>query len=215
MPGGPPGRDAALVTCTFLEADDPAGACERLMLEALADLKARGFPAVEAFALRYPEEVRGARPLRRPPHALRPRLPRAPRLLPRCAPRARSPCCASRSAVSLPPMIRIALDISAGSDLYRKLNSFCADCLVGEQKSPSTAALFLECRSIPPAYPPLKIPMATFLLSYVPIGVLCYKCRVSLIRVSPSLMVVAMALGAGDSGRCHWWLYIQCMRRAA
>jgi hypothetical protein len=57
MPAGPPGRDAALVTCTFLEAADPAGACERLMLEALADLKARGFRAVEAFALRYPEEV--------------------------------------------------------------------------------------------------------------------------------------------------------------
>jgi hypothetical protein len=57
LPAGPPTRDAALVTCTFLEAADPAGACERLMLEALADLKARGFRAVEAFALRYPEEV--------------------------------------------------------------------------------------------------------------------------------------------------------------
>ncbi|MEZ0283939.1 MAG: hypothetical protein ACAH79_01735 [Thermoleophilia bacterium] len=57
LPAGPPGRDAALVTCTFLEARDPAGVCERLMLEALADLKARGYPAVEAFGLRYPEEV--------------------------------------------------------------------------------------------------------------------------------------------------------------
>jgi hypothetical protein len=57
LPAGPPGRDAALLTCTFLEASDPAGACERLVLEALADLKARGFPAVEAFSLRYPEEV--------------------------------------------------------------------------------------------------------------------------------------------------------------
>jgi hypothetical protein len=57
LPAGPPGRDAALVTCTFLEGRDPAGACERLMLEALADLKARGFPAVETFSLRYPEEV--------------------------------------------------------------------------------------------------------------------------------------------------------------
>jgi hypothetical protein len=57
LPAGPPGRDGALITCTFLEATDPAGACERLVLEALADLKARGFPAVEAFALRYPEEV--------------------------------------------------------------------------------------------------------------------------------------------------------------
>jgi hypothetical protein len=50
LPAGPPTRDAALVTCTFLEARDPAGACERLMLEALADLKARGYPAVEARA---------------------------------------------------------------------------------------------------------------------------------------------------------------------
>jgi hypothetical protein len=57
LPAGPPARDAALVTCTFLEARDPAGACERLMLEALADLKARGYPAVEAFGLRYPAEV--------------------------------------------------------------------------------------------------------------------------------------------------------------
>jgi hypothetical protein len=57
LPAGPPSRDAALVTCTYLEADDPAGACERLMLEALADLKARGAAAVEAFGLRYPEEV--------------------------------------------------------------------------------------------------------------------------------------------------------------
>jgi hypothetical protein len=57
LPAGPPGRDHALVTCTFLETDDPVGACERLMLEALADLKARGFPAVEAFSLRYPDEV--------------------------------------------------------------------------------------------------------------------------------------------------------------
>jgi hypothetical protein len=58
LPAGPPGRDAALVTCTFLDGEDPAGACERLMLEALADLKARSVVAVEAFALTYPEEVR-------------------------------------------------------------------------------------------------------------------------------------------------------------
>ena len=46
---GRPARPATprLVTCTFLEGDDPAGACERLMLEALADLKAprRGRPS--------------------------------------------------------------------------------------------------------------------------------------------------------------------------
>jgi hypothetical protein len=57
LPGGPPGRDAALVTCVFLEGDDPAGAAERLMLEALADLKARAATAVEAFGVRYPESV--------------------------------------------------------------------------------------------------------------------------------------------------------------
>lgn len=57
LPAGPPGRDAALITCAYLDADDPVGTCERLVLEALADLKARDVPAVEAFALRYPEEV--------------------------------------------------------------------------------------------------------------------------------------------------------------
>ncbi|MCU0306447.1 MAG: hypothetical protein MUE51_01510 [Thermoleophilia bacterium] len=57
LPAGPPARDAALVTCVFLADDDAPGACERLMLEALADCKARGFRAVEAFGLRYPDEV--------------------------------------------------------------------------------------------------------------------------------------------------------------
>ena len=57
LPAGPPSRDAALVTCTFLEGEDPAGSCERLLLEALADLKARGVAAVEAFALAYDDEV--------------------------------------------------------------------------------------------------------------------------------------------------------------
>lgn len=57
LPSGPPGRDAALITCAFLAGEDPAGACERLFLEALADLKARGLPAAEAFALGYPDEV--------------------------------------------------------------------------------------------------------------------------------------------------------------
>ena len=57
LPAGPPSRDAALLTCVYLAADDPGGACERLLLEALADLKARGVAAAEAFALRYPDEV--------------------------------------------------------------------------------------------------------------------------------------------------------------
>lgn len=55
LAAGPPGRDAALVTCCYLEGDDPEGACERLLLGALADLKAQGIRAVEAFALRHDE----------------------------------------------------------------------------------------------------------------------------------------------------------------
>ena len=57
LPAGPPSRDAALVTCTFLEGEDPEGSCERLLLEALADLKARDAVAVEAFALTYDDDV--------------------------------------------------------------------------------------------------------------------------------------------------------------
>jgi hypothetical protein len=57
VPAGPPTNDAALVTCVFLEGDDLAGSCERLLLEALADLKTRRLSAVEAFALNYPDEV--------------------------------------------------------------------------------------------------------------------------------------------------------------
>ncbi len=60
LPAGPPSRDAALVTCTFLEGEDPAGSCERLLLEALADLKAREVAAVEAFALAYDDDVPAA-----------------------------------------------------------------------------------------------------------------------------------------------------------
>jgi hypothetical protein len=52
LPAGPPDAGAALITCVFLEGEDPVGTCERLLLEALADLKARRFHAVEAFALR-------------------------------------------------------------------------------------------------------------------------------------------------------------------
>ena len=38
-------------------ADDLPGAAERLMLEGLADLKARGRPAVEAFAILHPDDA--------------------------------------------------------------------------------------------------------------------------------------------------------------
>jgi ribosomal protein S18 acetylase RimI-like enzyme len=57
LPAGPPDRDAALVTCVFIEGDDAPGTGERLLLEALADLKSRGARAVESFTLRYPESV--------------------------------------------------------------------------------------------------------------------------------------------------------------
>jgi hypothetical protein len=57
LPAGPPDRNAALVTCVFIRGEDPSGTGERLLLEALADLKARGARAVEGFALRYPESV--------------------------------------------------------------------------------------------------------------------------------------------------------------
>lgn len=50
LPTGPPGADGALVTCAFLEDADPVGALERLLLEALADLKARDVPSVDVFA---------------------------------------------------------------------------------------------------------------------------------------------------------------------
>jgi hypothetical protein len=57
MPAGPPSGDAALVTCAHLAGEDPAGLCERLLLECLADLKARRVRAVEAFALRHPPDA--------------------------------------------------------------------------------------------------------------------------------------------------------------
>lgn len=57
LPAGPPDRDAALITCAYVSGGDAAGAIERLVLEALADVKGRGMAAVEAFAMRYPDEV--------------------------------------------------------------------------------------------------------------------------------------------------------------
>lgn len=57
LPAGPPSRDAALITCAYVQGDDLSGTCERLLLEALADLKARGVAAAEAFALGFPDDV--------------------------------------------------------------------------------------------------------------------------------------------------------------
>lgn len=60
LPAGPPGRDAALITCAYVTGTDAAGAVERLLLEALADIKGRGMQAIEVFAMRYPDEVPAA-----------------------------------------------------------------------------------------------------------------------------------------------------------
>jgi len=60
LPAGPPARDAVLITCAYVTGDDPTGAIERLVLEALADVKGRGMQAIEAFAMRYPDEVPAA-----------------------------------------------------------------------------------------------------------------------------------------------------------
>lgn len=54
LPAGPADAHAALITCLIVTGDDPLGTCERLLLEALADLKARRFAAVEAFAIDDP-----------------------------------------------------------------------------------------------------------------------------------------------------------------
>ena len=51
LPAGPPDSQSALITCLLVAGDDPVGTYERLLLEALADLKARRFPAAEAFAI--------------------------------------------------------------------------------------------------------------------------------------------------------------------
>lgn len=58
LPAGPADARAALITCLIVTGDDPVGTCERLLLEALADLKARRFSAVEAFAIDDPDTPR-------------------------------------------------------------------------------------------------------------------------------------------------------------
>lgn len=50
LPAGPPTSDAALITCAYLTDEDRVGVLERLLLEALADLKSRALVAVETFA---------------------------------------------------------------------------------------------------------------------------------------------------------------------
>lgn len=65
LPAGPPRHDGALVTCAYLAPEDATGTLERLLLEALADLKARGYATVDAFAL-----APSADPLDAPHHTL-------------------------------------------------------------------------------------------------------------------------------------------------
>ena len=57
MPAGPASADAAVVTCVYLGEVDRAGICERLFLEALADLQGRGIAAVETFGINYPDDI--------------------------------------------------------------------------------------------------------------------------------------------------------------
>lgn len=57
MPAGPVSADAVVVTCVYLGREDRAGVCERLFLEALADLQGRGIGAVEAFGINYPDAM--------------------------------------------------------------------------------------------------------------------------------------------------------------
>ncbi|MFN8108295.1 MAG: hypothetical protein U0Y82_00330 [Thermoleophilia bacterium] len=57
LPCGPPHRQGALITCAHLAGDDRPGTCERLLLEALADLKARDLPCVDVFTVRAPDDM--------------------------------------------------------------------------------------------------------------------------------------------------------------
>jgi hypothetical protein len=51
LPTGPPAPGSMLLTCVFLTEHDTIGSLERLLLEALADAKARSFTTVDAFAI--------------------------------------------------------------------------------------------------------------------------------------------------------------------
>lgn len=61
LPAGPPDARSALITCLLVAGDDPLGTCEHLLLEALADLKARRFPAVDVFAVEDSDTPRAQR----------------------------------------------------------------------------------------------------------------------------------------------------------
>jgi hypothetical protein len=60
LPAGPPARRAWVITCAYLEdvpEEDLHGVMERLLLEALADLKRRGAALVDAFTVVTPTDT--------------------------------------------------------------------------------------------------------------------------------------------------------------
>ena len=69
LPAGPPDRRSVLITCAYVCSDDPRGIVERLLLEALADVQARGLGLVEAFALE-PSAPQGSSTCREHHHTL-------------------------------------------------------------------------------------------------------------------------------------------------
>src|SRR4029079_16551539 len=55
LPAGPPSDDAMLVTCAYLVDSSSPWVLQSLFLAAIGEGRARGAPAIEAFAYRYPE----------------------------------------------------------------------------------------------------------------------------------------------------------------
>jgi hypothetical protein len=53
MPGGPPSRDAVIVTCAYLVELHSPWVLQSLFLAAIGECKDRGQPALEAFSYRY------------------------------------------------------------------------------------------------------------------------------------------------------------------
>ena len=56
LPGGPPSRDAVLVTCAYLTEAHSPWVLQSLMLAAIGECKDREIPAIEAFGYRYPAD---------------------------------------------------------------------------------------------------------------------------------------------------------------
>ena len=54
MPGGPPSRDAVIVTCAYMLDMHSPWVLQGLFLSAIGECKDRGLPALETFSYRYP-----------------------------------------------------------------------------------------------------------------------------------------------------------------